>query len=184
MKSLRLLLGGFSTPFFRRLNYQLLDCDNVVDMGCCDNSIIKYVIQKKSFTGVEIDYNYYLKAKKNGLYEDVVLGDMEDVLNDWIKEGKRFDCILFNDVIEHVDEKKAFRVLKLAEQVAIKKIIIFTPFGEMEQIDRLKLESKYQLHQSYFYPSDFRRIGYKTSVIKNFSIKSIYAIKKFGGERK
>lgn len=67
------------------------------------------------------------------------------------------DAIYMLDVIEHMTREEGTAVLELAQRLAPKQIVVFTPHGFMEQHeDAWGLGGEYwQTHRSGWVPSDF-----------------------------
>lgn len=85
---------------------------------------------------------------------------------DWAQAMKIFpprsiDTIYLIDVIEHLPKKEGKKLIKLAEQIARKQIIIFTPYGFMPQEhtdgkDAWGMDgASMQVHLSGWEPKDF-----------------------------
>lgn len=74
---------------------------------------------------------------------------------------KSVDAIIMLDVIEHLDKEYAKKVISQFEEIAISDIIIFTPYGFVEQLhpdgkDAWGLDGgKWQEHKSGWTPDDF-----------------------------
>jgi hypothetical protein len=74
---------------------------------------------------------------------------------------KSVDAIFMLDVIEHLEKEYAKKVIALFEEIAINDIIIFTPYGFVEQLhpdgkDAWGLDGgKWQEHHSGWTPDDF-----------------------------
>ncbi|MCZ8513597.1 class I SAM-dependent methyltransferase [Paenibacillus filicis] len=82
---------------------------------------------------------------------------------------KTFSMILLNDVIEHFNKQDGLRLLAMAETIAVKRIIVFTPSGFFPQsgYDYYNLQGEvYQEHRSGWEPDEFERMGYKVLVFK------------------
>lgn len=86
---------------------------SILEFGPGNGRMTKYLMGKKkcSVSIVELDkelYDYVIKIAKDGFY-----GNIEDYK--WTKhfEGKKFDYILFADVLEHlIDPKKTLEIVK------------------------------------------------------------------------
>jgi len=74
----------------------------------------------------------------------------------------KVDAIYLLDVIEHMEKHKGYEVIKLAKKIARDQIVVFTPFGFMEQEgDAWGLGGDYwQTHRSGWLPQDFK--GWQT----------------------
>lgn len=82
---------------------------------------------------------------------------------------KTFSMTLLNDVIEHFDKEDGLRLLAMAETIAVKRIIVFTPRGFFPQsgFDYYNMQGEvYQEHRSGWEPEEFERMGYRVLVFK------------------
>jgi hypothetical protein len=105
----------------------------------------KNVLSKKSFFG-----------KRKFLF----INDTIDFLFNKFPR-KSVNAIIMLDVIEHLDKEYAKKVISIFEEIAINDIIIFTPYGYVEQLhpdgkDAWGLDGgKWQEHKSGWTPDDF-----------------------------
>lgn len=60
-------------------------------------------------------------------YHKKFYGDIEDVLIAMVSEGKHYDTVICTHVLEHFDQDKADRVMKLMEQIATMRVILAAP---------------------------------------------------------
>ena len=86
---------------------------------------------------------------------------------------RNFEVILFIDVIEHMTKKDGIKCLKMAEEIATKQVVVFTPLGFMKQEpegdepDPWGYDGwEWQRHRSGWTPEDFQ--GWEISVDKRF----------------
>lgn len=142
------------------------DSVNILDLGCDDGSLMQ-AIHKPSWkvVGVDIFKKSVLKAQKSGVYEEVILGDVEKVASGLILKKKKYDVVFFSQVIEHISKKKGERMLKLVEKLARDKIIIGTPHGFMNQPEMFLKDNKYQYHRSGWEIEEFTKLGYEVNGI-------------------
>jgi hypothetical protein len=109
---------------------------------------------------------------------------------------KSVDAIYLLDVIEHLDKKESTELLKQAEKIARKQVVIFTPLGFIEQYhptgkDAWGLDGvAWQEHKSGWMPEDFDD-SWECLVAKEFhnaddlhhtSCGAFWAIKTFKGD--
>jgi hypothetical protein len=84
---------------------------------------------------------------------------------------KSISVVLFNDTLEHFNKNEALYMLKRAEQIANRKVIVFTPRGFFPQddYDHFQLKGEmYQAHRSGWEPEEFENLGYEVLVLKDF----------------
>ena len=85
-----------------------------------------------SSCSVDIFEPYLVESKKKGIHEDYIVSDVMDLSNHVSKNSH--DAVIALDLIEHLDKDSGFKLLKMLERIAIKKVIIFTPNGFLRQV--------------------------------------------------
>jgi len=110
------------------LKRELKDCDSVLDLGCGQDSPIKYCNVSHSI-GVEGFKPYFEETKRKKIHTKYLLGDITKVNF----EPKSFDAVIMIDVLEHLEKEQGRKLLKKVEKWAKKKIIVSTPNGYLPQ---------------------------------------------------
>lgn len=98
---------------------------------------------------------------------------------------KTISLVLFNDTLEHFHKFEGLNLLKQAEQIAVKRVIVFTPRGffPQEGYDHFQLQGeKFQSHRSGWEPEEFLQLGYEVLVFKDFHDASNASFRKAFGE--
>ena len=84
---------------------------------------------------------------------------------------KSLDSVTLIDVIEHFEKEVAWDVLRQVEEIATKRVIVFTPRGFFQQLDvdhyGLGGES-FQRHRSGWEVEDFQNHGYHIIIFSKF----------------
>lgn len=152
-------------PALKRLidgTYSLLD----VGCGLCT---LPSHFQSHLTLGLEV-HRPYLENRKNRSPRIIPIhGDAR-------KMGRLFlpntiMTVLFHDVLEHFKKKEALRILKQAESIAIKRVVVFVPRGEFPQkgFDHYGLGGEvYQEHRSSWEVEEMVELGYNVMIFKNF----------------
>lgn len=81
--------------------------DNVGDLlevGCASGNFRNGLKGVRSYVGVDITDSYFDLNKSYEFPSEFQKGNLVDVLNKFLEEGRSFDTIVANDVIEHIDE--------------------------------------------------------------------------------
>lgn len=81
------------------------------------------------------------------------------------------DMVTLMDVIEHFEQDQVFELLRQAETVASKRVVLFTPRGEFHQedFDALGLGGEeLQRHRSAWDVADLTALGYRVLVLAGF----------------
>lgn len=100
----------------------------ILDVGCANGANGKYLIENSiASTMIGFEYNAEMaeEAKKN--YDQVFVGDLDELDILALLNGKKFDYVLFGDVLEHL--KDPWNILKKIS-IALKpkgKIILSIP---------------------------------------------------------
>lgn len=151
----------------------------VLDLGCGYGSLMKVISEDENWevTGVDTDSNSLQSAKNTLTYKCLIKGDLETVARGFIKKKKKFDVILMSQVIEHLTNQKGGRILDLIEKLVLKKIVITTPNGFMEQIEESLNGNIHQEHLSGWHEEDFIRRGYK---VRGLGFKPVWSFFGFG----
>jgi len=139
------------------LNSALSDCESVLDIGCGPKSpISKQTNMGKKTLGIEIYEPYLNKARENKTHNEYYLGSLNEyIINN---NGTKFDAVVLIDIIEHLPVQDALELIKKAESLAIKKIIINTPNGFVEQ--KMLDGNPYQVHLSGWTVTQLSSMGY------------------------
>ena len=108
----------------------------------------------------------------NESFLSVIKYDIRKILNLFLP--KSFDIVLILDVLEHLKRKESLKLLRDAEKIAKKAVIIETPLGFIPQnIDIWKMGGdKYQTHRSSWDIRDFEVRGYK-SFLRSYKMSNV-----------
>lgn len=135
---------------------------SVLDVGCGDGELMSVIADKNwKITGIDIYADSVKKAKKRGIYQEVIKGDLNKVCEKLISEKKKYDLVFSSQVIEHITKKEGEKMLDLFEKLARKRIYVGTPRGFMNQPEIFLKGNPYQVHKSGWSIEDFTKRGYK-----------------------
>lgn len=139
------------------LRREFIDCDSILDLGCGRLSPIVPFTKGKYTVGVEKFLPYLKHAKKNKTHTKLLSLDVRSVYKKF--KPKSFDCVVALDLIEHLPKKDGIIFRKHMEEIAKKKVIIFTPNGFLPQ--KPYDNNKFQEHVSAWNVQEMRKQGYR-----------------------
>ena len=98
---------------------------SVLDLGCGDGNLLRYLRESRSVTGygIEIEDDGVLDCVKNGV--NVIQGDLERGLSDF--EDRSFDYVILSLTLQAV--KHSERIIKDMLRVGREGIVTFPNFG-------------------------------------------------------
>lgn len=153
--------------FLDTINELLSDSRTVLDIGCGVGETLKDFSCPIKI-GVDA-HRPYLENAKDG-EQFIKLNFMAERLSELFLP-KSLDSVTLIDVIEHLEKGVALDVLRQVEEIAAKKVIVFTPRGFFQQLDvdhyGLGGES-YQRHRSGWEVEDFQNRGYNIVIFSKF----------------
>lgn len=117
--------NGISRADFAAIAAWIKPGSRVLDLGCGDGSLLKYLNEKRSTTGtgVEIDDARVLACVKNGV--SVIQSDLERGLADFTDNS--FDYVVLSQTIQAV--KNSERIIREMLRVGREGIVTFPNFG-------------------------------------------------------
>ena len=148
------------------LHNLLKDCNSILDLGCGDNSPIGFIERKRYLVGVDGFKKSILKSKKLNIHDKYIHANILDVKKDFKKNS--FEAVVALDVIEHLNKKDGFKLIKIMEHITSKKIILLTPNGFVSQTGE---GNGLQEHLSGWCASDFKKLGFK--VLGRYGLKNL-----------
>ena len=153
--------------FLVMINELLLDSRTVLDVGCgVGTTLTEFCCPIK--IGVDAHRPYLENAKSGEQF--IKLNFMAERLNELFLPNS-MDSVTLIDVIEHFEKEVAFDVLRQVEEIAAKRVIVFTPRGFFQQIevDHYGLGGEsFQRHRSGWEVEDFQKLGYNVVIFSKF----------------
>lgn len=129
-----------------------------LDVGCGQGLPMKLIkLRHKNTYSVAIDlFEPYIElCKKEKIYDKYFLGDIRKLPF----KNKSFDVVMSYQVIEHLNKKDAIKLISKMESLAKRMVIISTPIGKTSYHAD---DNHLQFHKSFFFPEEFKKMGYKT----------------------
>lgn len=142
---------------------------SVLDVGCGKGWAWKFSIDKSRrqryySVGIDISPDYIGYCVDHKLYNEAICGDVRQLQ----AERKKFDVVLILQVLSHLDKDAGIKLLKTAESVANKQIIVATENGIVDLPEKE--------HISPWTQQDFEEMGYK---VMGFGLKPVGLNTKF-----
>ncbi|QQE80324.1 hypothetical protein [Alicyclobacillus sp. SO9] len=155
--------------------------DSLLDVGSglCLNS---HEYNCKVILALEV-HRPYLEKRKNTQPHLIPIN--EDAMNiQKLFLPKTVSTVLLNDVIEHFPKDDGLHLLQMCEEIANKRVVVFTPRGFFPQkaYDHFDMGGEsYQEHRSGWEPEDFTSRNYNVTVFENYhDTRNSSFVKAFG----
>ena len=97
------------------------------------------------------------QEENNVEYFDIVRAEEKELRDKVVP--KSFDCVVALDLIEHLDKSDGFKLIKIMESIARKKVIIFTPNGFLKQ--EPYDDNIWQEHKSGWEVDEMKDLGFQ-----------------------
>ena len=134
--------------------------ESILDLGCGQGNTTKVIKARhthiKRAVGVELFDEYIEAARNENIFEEVIKKDVRQI----VFPDNSFDVVIASQVIEHLEQEEAWKLIEKMNKIARKQVIVSTPIGECyhPEVDGNEL----QLHKSYYFPKDLELKGFKT----------------------
>jgi len=162
---------------FQRQHINLLEhevigsCETLLDIGCGDGAhIMGLVPHLKKSIGIDLFPPAIARARERSIYTQTILMNANNISNCFDKHS--FDCVLAFDLIEHLEKSDGLSLLAAMENIASKKVIVFTPNGFLPQNKRNGNVN--QIHRSGWTVSEMQTRGY--------CVRGVHGLKSLLGE--
>lgn len=149
------------------INELLIDSYSVLDVGCGVCTTLKELCCPLKI-GVDAHRPYLENVKYGEPF--IRLNFTAERLSELFLP-KSLDSVTLIDVIEHLEKEVGLDVLRQVEEIAAKKVIVFTPRGffELKEFDHYGLGGEsYQRHRSGWEIEDFQKLGYNIVIFSKF----------------
>jgi len=153
--------------FHSQFKKALIGCETILDLGCGSDSSFASVSKNFHSVGVDAFLPAIEESKKKGIHNEYFCMDIMDIDKQFEKDS--FDGVLLGDVIEHLDKEQGVMLLEKIENIAKKKIVIFTPNGFLHQ--GIHYQNPWQEHKSGWSADEMVGRGFK--VIGFGGVKSL-----------
>lgn len=135
------------------------DCREVADLGCGRSSPLGELDPGQWRLGVDIHRPALEEARSRGTHDAYVQADVRAAGR--LLKPDSCECVVLIDVIEHLDKEDGVDVLRAAEKVASRRVVVLTPNGFVEQKEYG--ENRWQQHRSGWSAEEMAELGYRVS---------------------
>jgi 2-polyprenyl-3-methyl-5-hydroxy-6-metoxy-1,4-benzoquinol methylase len=133
-------------------------CDSLLDVGCGFNSPVQHLLIKPGkIIGVDTYEPVIDESRKKNIHNEYHLMDILKIAEQF--PPKSVDCVIALDVIEHLTEENALKLIAQMESIARKKVIIYTPNGFLPQGE--EYGNPWQRHISGWTAKQMKAYGYR-----------------------
>lgn len=144
--------------------------ETLLDVGCGNDSPVQFLSQEIHKVGVDIFEPSIEASRQKKIHSDYVKLNVLEIEDHF--EESSFDCAIATDLIEHLEKKDGYELIKQMEKVSKNRIIIFTPNGFLEQGEYD--QNPWQVHHSGWTPEEMEEMG--------FTVYGINGMKSLRGE--
>lgn len=130
------------------------ECFTGLDIGCGRFSNLTALRPQLVSTGIDSFAPAIEEAKSRNLHDHYIV---DDVMRHNFA-GEKFDVVVANEVIEHLDKLAGWELLKRLESLSGKLVVITTPNGFLPQ--GAEFGNPWQRHKSGWFVHDFIGLGY------------------------
>lgn len=182
LKRIRIFIGilFFEKTFEKKLFHSILkkyieDDDQVLELGAGSDSHIRKIYEDIHITAIDSHKSSIEKANEKKIYTKYIYGNVLEL--DKLTNPKSYDVVVAFDLIEHLDKNQGRQLIKMMNQVARKRIIIFTPNGFLEQ--PVYDNNPMQEHISGWSYDEMKNIGFNVFGISGLKqLSGIYSLPK------
>ncbi len=151
-------LHRWLTPFYKELDMAIGPAASLLDVGCGANTPLSHLrVRPTRMVGVDGFQPSIDTSRANNYHDDYVNSDL--LALDQVFEPASFEVVAAIDVIEHFNKQDGLQLLEKMEQIATRKVVIFTPNGFLPQEEHSG--NILQRHLSGWSVDEMRQRGYR-----------------------
>ncbi len=130
---------------------------SLLDVGCGPGMMGGVIKRHHDIytVGVDIFDPYLERCRREHTHDKLMRMDVKELP---FEDGS-FDTVLCKEVIEHLEQNEALKLIGRMEAIARRQVIITTPVGHYAQHEYD--DNPHQEHLSIWTPQDMRRLGYE-----------------------
>ena len=155
--SIREKIHDLMLTYYNELEHSIGDAESLLDVGCGVSSPISHFKKKIKYTvGIDGFEPSIAESCSKGIHDEYHCMDIMKIEEKFDKN--QFDCVLASDVIEHFSKSEGQKLLSMMENIARKRVIIFTPNGFLPQGEHSG--NPLQKHHSGWEVIEMRNLGF------------------------
>ncbi len=139
----------------------------VLDVGCGTQSPLHYFSDRLEATGVDGYAPALEESRERRIHKNYLNLDLRKIGESIPKNS--YDCVVCLDVIEHFEKEPSREFIRTMEDVAKKRVILFTPNGFLPQ--GALGGNEFQIHRCGWDTNELEKLGY--SVIGMYGLKNL-----------
>ena len=155
----RTFRSRIAVPYQFRLEQAAGPALSILDVGCGDDSPLKLFRRTGRRVGVDAYEPAINRSREAGIHDEYRLSDVLRI-GELFPRGS-FEVVVAFDVLEHLERQDGLRLLAAMEQIAARRVVVFTPNGFVSQGERGG--NPWQVHRSGWTPGALRQLGYQVS---------------------
>jgi hypothetical protein len=130
------------------------ECRTGLDIGAGTFSVLTSLRPVLRSTAIDAHSPAIEASRESGMHDEYIVGDVME--HDFA--GRRFDVVVANELVEHLDKWAGWKLLERLERLASRLIVVTTPNGFVPQGP--EHGNPWQRHRSGWFPHDFEGLGY------------------------
>lgn len=157
----------------RLLWRELSPCGSLLDVGCGSASPLERLEGRVGYSvGVDIHEGDVRASRVLGIHDAYAVLDVQELRSAFPPDS--FDCVLASDLIEHLEKETGFELISAMEDLARRRVLIFTPNGFLAQPP--DPDNPWQEHVSGWTVDEFHRLGYEVVGVNGWRpLRTMYA---------
>ena len=125
-------LQRWMIPLYAELDQAIGQPESLLDIGCGANSPLSHLNARPAhMVGVDGFQPSIDHSRSHNYHDDYVNSDLLAI--DKVFEPRSFEVVAAIDVIEHFAKEDGYRLLEKMEQIASRRVVVFTPNGFLPQ---------------------------------------------------
>lgn len=124
----------------------------IIDVGAGSATYPKLLGKNYEYIAIEIFKPYIRKFQLRKYYKEIIIGDVTQI------DLPQGDCIIFGDVLEHIDKEEALKLIEMASML-YPHIVISIPISHKKGEIRYAETHYGNIHESHISAWDFRELA-------------------------